>query len=215
MLISVCFIILVNPTFWVKSADILATGEVNTTPTRDSFSTVAILRNKVTNRFGPLQIRDSSFQGSVTLEKLHALTGYRLIVRDGRTGMKINLHIKYPVYRFDAADINQDGNTDILVGVVKTTHFDPHSRRRLFILQISNGLIKPLWLGSRVCLRLIDFKCIQIKRRTHILTIEQDQNGSFCNGIYQWQNFGLQLNKYKNENSNYATALKYFADQTN
>ncbi len=172
-----------------------------------------LLRIDTSQNFSPIKIHDSNFNGFVLLEKLHAIHGYRLTIQDRQNRKIDDLYIQYPIYRFDACDINNDGKTDILLGVIKTTHFDPILKRRLFIMQIESGKIKPLWLGSRVCQELIDFRCIGNKKE--ILTIECDKHNLFCNGRYIWHNFGLMLKGYQNENSEYSTALQYFKQKAN
>lgn len=160
--------------------------------------------------FSPIRIKDSFFDGSAELKKLSTMRGYKLRINDKRTGTADNLYLPYPVYRFDAGDINNDGRTDILLGVIKSTHFDPQVKKRLFIFRIDSSRLAPLWLGSRVCLNLIDFKPVAGRNGHRILTVEKDLNHLYCNGLYQWDNFGLKLIGYKNENSDEATAYRYF-----
>ncbi len=160
--------------------------------------------------FSPLRIKDAYFDGSAQLEKLSAMPGYRLKLNDRKTGITDNLYIPYPVYRFEAGDINNDGRTDVLLGVIKSTHFDPGIKKRLFIFRIDSSRLSPLWLGSRVCLGLVDFKPVAGRSGCGIMTVEEDLNHLYCNGLYRWDNFGLRLIGYKNENSNAATAYRYF-----
>lgn len=169
---------------------------------------------KQTSDFDIQHVEDDFFSGTASLLKLTHLPGYKLTVSDTRTKIKADLHVKYPVYRFDKADINGDGKTDLLLGVIKQTHFEPVLDKRLYILQIDSGRIRPLWLGSRVCLKLIDFKPIQHKGKSQVVTIEQDQKGLYCNGFYEWQNFGLRLLTYKNKQSDYTSADNFFKNET-
>lgn len=78
---------------------------------------------------------------------------------DGRRADEWQL--AYPVFRFDCGDLTGDGLPEVAVGVVKPTRYWPQPDRRLFIFHLFRGrLIRPLWLGSRVGGRLIDF-CIE------------------------------------------------------
>ena len=66
--------------------------------------------------------------------------------------------LAYPVFRFDCGDLTGDGLPEVAVGVVKPTRYWPQPDRRLFIFHLFHGrLIRPLWLGSRVGGRLVDF----------------------------------------------------------
>ena len=44
--------------------------------------------------------------------------------------------LPYPVYRFETGDIDGDGQTDAIVGVIKSTRFYPERGRRLFIFKM-------------------------------------------------------------------------------
>jgi hypothetical protein len=109
--------------------------------------------------------------------------------------------------------VNRDGKTDILLGVIKSTHFDLNEKRRLFVLRIDSGRLRPLWLGSRVCQELIDFNPIGYGGSTSIITLEQAFNKSFCIGLYEWDDFGLSLVKYEKEGLSYELAHDYFSTQ--
>jgi hypothetical protein len=148
--------------------------------------------------------------GAASLEPLSVLPGYRLSVTMEAYARPLQLHIPYPVYRFDAADVNADGSTDILVGVIKKTHFDPVERRRLFIYRITDNGIAPLWLGSRVCRELVDFRATREGTATRVLTIERTAQGMYCNGLYMWHSFGLELIRYSTNGVPYGIALEHF-----
>jgi hypothetical protein len=155
------------------------------------------------------------FAGRVALEKLHAMPGYRLTLNAPGRIPSAGLHIPFPVYRLDAGDIRNDGTIDVLLGVIKSTHFDPEVKRRLFILQCSSSGFSPVWLGSRVCRNLVDFHTVREGERTCIMTIEQNRHHAFCNGLYRWQGFGLELISYTNEHTDYDTVLAYFDRRSN
>jgi hypothetical protein len=155
--------------------------------------------------FKTYEISDQYFNGLVSLEKLNHSKGYRLSIQGNN--FSDELRVPYPVYRFEIGDLNHDGKTDILLGVIKSTHFDRKVTKRLFALRIDSGQIRPLWLGSKVCQNLVDFKVIDAMGKTSILTIEQSSEGTFSNGLYEWEDFGLRLVRYVNEKLNYAQAL--------
>ena len=48
--------------------------------------------------------------------------------------------LNYEVFRIDTGDVNNDKSTDILVGVIKPTRFDPVIRKRLFIFKMVDGI---------------------------------------------------------------------------
>src|SRR5438132_1568996 len=85
--------------------------------------------------------------------------GYKLSYNTLLSNKWKTLHsitLNYPVYHFEVGDINGDGRKEILLGVIKTTHFDPVSKKRLFIYKFDKTKIRPLWMGSRVQNELVD-----------------------------------------------------------
>jgi hypothetical protein len=116
--------------------------------------------------------------------------------------------LKYDVFNIDTGDINNDNSTDILVGVIKSTRFDPVSRKRLFIFKLFEGYIRPLWLGSRVSQPLVDFKFINDYPEGKIRTIESEKDGSCLVAEYHWIGFGLGFMHYLAREISIQTAYK-------
>lgn len=161
--------------------------------------------------FPDRQISDPHLKATVSLQKLENLPGYRLRVRSG--DRYDDLHLKDHVYRLETADIDHDGKTDILLGLTKKTHFEPVMEKRLQALRIDAGKLRPLWLGSRLCARLIDFRPVRHNDSCRILTLEERSPGRYAVGLYQWQDFGLRLIRYENNNSVYSDAQKHFTHE--
>lgn len=131
--------------------------------------------------------------------------------------------LPYPVYNFEIADADNDGQDDIWVGVIKETRFDKNLRKRLFLFKIIEGKIRPLWLGSRMSKPLIDFspaywidslnnnstkKCI-------IKTIEQEKSGKFLVANYQWRKFGIEFINYEIRESDSLRARSFLEKSEN
>jgi hypothetical protein len=105
--------------------------------------------------------------------------------------------LRYPVFKFiNGGDINQDGNEDLMVGVIKATRRDSIARKRLFLFQIKNKIIIPLWLGSSVSHPLEDFISYKNDSVTTIRTIEKEGNDRYLVADYTWRDFGLNFEKY-------------------
>jgi len=104
--------------------------------------------------------------------------------------------LPYPVYRFQIGDIDQDGVEDMLVGVIKTTRFDPTISKRIFIFKNNNGLVRPLWLGSRLSQPLEDFAFISHNGKAFVRSIEKERSGNYLVAEYKWKRFGLQFCRY-------------------
>ncbi len=105
--------------------------------------------------------------------------------------------LDYPVFHMDFGDIDNNESPEILVGVIKTTRFDPHLNKRLFIFKITENLyIRPKWLGSRLGQPLEDFKLIIENGLSFIKTIEKEKDGTYLVCKYKWRGFGLEFVEY-------------------
>ena len=58
--------------------------------------------------------------------------------------------LPYPVYQFCTGDVDSDGSEDAMVGVIKSTRYFKEKGRRLFIFKNYHGLVRPLWMGSKL-----------------------------------------------------------------
>lgn len=96
--------------------------------------------------------------------------------------------LPYPVFRLDEGDVNGDGVSEALVGVIKKTRFDSIERKRLFIFKNHDGYVRPMWLGSKLSYPLIDFRYWN----GYILTLEQVSKKEKAYFLYQWNSFGLK-----------------------
>ncbi len=150
----------------------------------------------------PLRIVDGTREIQIKLEKLgearyvlHAETfnGHEKILS---TRWKLN----YPVFHLEAGDVNGEGKADMLVGVIKSTRFDPVQRKRIFLFKLFDGYIRPLWLGSRVGQPLEHFRFVQASDGNRIRTVEWEENGRFLVAEYCWRGFGLEFIHYVDRN---------------
>jgi hypothetical protein len=145
-------------------------------------------------------------EGKIILEPLTVNKGFRLTLYQDHA-ISDRTIFKYQYYKLDTADVDRDGHTDILLGIIKSTEFDPVEKKRLFILRVDNGQLRPLWLGSKVCQELIDFKTIG---DGVVQTFERTKNGKYAVGNYKWQSFGLALINYKHNEIQFDDAFTFF-----
>lgn len=104
--------------------------------------------------------------------------------------------LPFPVYQFKTGDVDADGKEDILVGVTKKTRFDPKIGNRLFIFKNYKGLVRPLWLGSRLGQPLVDFNFVKTNEGSYIRSIEVEKSKKYLVAEYKWRKFGLEFTKY-------------------
>jgi hypothetical protein len=143
----------------------------------------------------------------VSLSKQHDSLYYINMAVNGRFHSKWAL--EYPVYRFDYGVIREGGQTDIAVGVVKPTRFDPKPDKRLFLFRITDDYyIRPLWLGSRVAQPLVDFRLTNKEEKGYIRTVEKEKSGACLVATYHWRGFGLAFVDYEAREISLSEALK-------
>jgi hypothetical protein len=118
--------------------------------------------------------------------------------------------VPYEVYHASCGDIDADGNDDVILGVVKSTRYDTTMAKRLFILKVVDGHLRPLWLGSGVAHRLQDVRLQQQNGRTLVRTLERANDGTWLVGLYYWYGFGLVLQEYSYRQHNEDEAHNVF-----
>jgi len=108
--------------------------------------------------------------------------------------------LKYPVYQFLYEDISNNGEKNILVGVIKPSRFDSVVRKRLFVFKFYEEEIRPLWLGARLGMPIENFYVETIDGKNYIKAIEQEKNGNYATALYEWDSFGFKFIKYLDRN---------------
>ena len=112
--------------------------------------------------------------------------------------------LNYPTYQFVTTDLNDDGIQEALVGVIKATRFFKQPEKRLFIYKNHYGRIRPLWMGSKVGKRLLDFtargnKIICITESSYIPGPGSTQT-TYDVPVLKLSRFGLDFIEYKATN---------------
>lgn len=156
-----------------------------------------------------ININDSSFKGIVHVEKIEKLNKYRVNIENRLTGGTDKIYTPYEIYAMETGDINNDGRTDICIGIIKPTPFDSLLKKRLFIFQIDNDFIRPLWLGSRLVHPLEEF-AVQINEENKFIikTIERQGQKTYCINEYRWQSFGMTFITENEKMLSYPDALE-------
>lgn len=114
--------------------------------------------------------------------------------------------LPYPVYRLDTADVNGDGRTEALVGVIKSTRFYPQKGRRLFVFKNYKNRVRAMWMGSKLGGILQDFRFVDGVVRS----LETTTKGQYVVAEYRWQGFGFEFVRFLAVKVNREEALKVF-----
>lgn len=114
--------------------------------------------------------------------------------------------LPYPVYRFCTGDVDGDGSIDAIVGVIKSTRYFPEVGRRIFIFKNYHGLVRPLWLGSKLGGILEDFRF----RDGVIRSLERTADGRYVVAEYRWAHFGMGFERFLARNVGKDEAMTIF-----
>ena len=114
--------------------------------------------------------------------------------------------LPYPVYRMETGDVDGNGTIEALVGVIKSTRFYPEMGRRLFIFKNYEGLVRPMWLGSKLGGTLQDFHL----RNGCVRSLETNAKGEYTVAEYRWSGFGVAFERYLIRNVDEAKARETF-----
>ena len=122
--------------------------------------------------------------------RLDSLSDSLHVLRLGQSEWRL----PYPVYRFCTGDVDGDGSTDAIVGVVKATRHDSVVRRRVFIFKNYRGHVRPLWLGSRLGQPVVDFRFVAGEGVLRV--VELERSGRYLVADYRWRAFGMDFVRY-------------------
>ena len=116
--------------------------------------------------------------------------------------------LPYPVYRMETGDVDGNGTIEALVGVIKPTRFYPEMGRRLFIFKNYEGLVRPMWLGSKLGGTLQDFHF----RNECVRSLETNAKGEYTVTEYRWSGFGVAFERYLIRNVSESKAREVFEE---
>ncbi len=131
-----------------------------------------------------------------TIKKLNPNSYLLSFQKDGVTANVLNLH--GVLSEFQISDINNDNNTDVLIGISKKVKFDPTDKKRINIYTFKNQAIEPLWLGTKFIHEIESFSIINHNNLNYLATIEKTTTSENIERIYEWDDFGFALTDLNN-----------------
>lgn len=143
-------------------------------------------------------------KGSFTLLKENDSLYYLTITS---TNSSDRWELPYSVYQFQTGDVDGNDIEDALIGVIKPTRFDSIKAKRLFIFKNYKGLVRPLWLGSRLSQPLVDFRFKKKEKHSRIRSVEREKSGKYLVAEYKWRKFGLEFTKYLKRETDSISAI--------
>ena len=116
--------------------------------------------------------------------------------------------LNYPVYHFEVGDIDNNGQDDIGVGVIKSTYYDKAVRKRPFFFTLENGYIIQLWTGTSLTFPLENFRIVKSNGINYLRAIELERDHKYLVAQYLWNGFGFRFYNYLSREINLDQAYK-------
>lgn len=130
-----------------------------------------------------------------------------IISLDGEFGSELRIKKKDEEFYIDVSDLkpwkldfcNVDGGEmELALGVYKKTPFDQKFDRRCFLYNIDfkNQKLRPKLRISRLHNPIKDFNLYDLDGDAYdeIISIEEDIDGNYLFGVYDWTNFAVERN---------------------
>jgi hypothetical protein len=111
--------------------------------------------------------------------------------KDGLVANVLRLNGK--LSEIQIADINNDSQIDVLLGISKKVNFDPIVKKRINIYTFKNNALEPLWLGTKFIDDVVSFDVFKINNLNYLSTVERMDDNQKINRIYEWDDFGFGL----------------------
>jgi hypothetical protein len=130
---------------------------------------------------------------TAVIKKLQSGTHLLTLYNQTDTSNTVSLYGR--LSEIEISDINNDGITDVLLGISKKVYFDPVVKKRINIYTYQNQNLQPLWLGTKFIHDIESFYVKRTNNSNFLITFEIDNKGNRYQGTYKWDHFGFALSE--------------------
>lgn len=118
-----------------------------------------------------------------------------LSVRHGRRLLWQGVTRRWKPWKIMVADVDGDGQFEIVVGVYKPTRFFPKPHNCLFVYGWDGKRAFPKWLGSTLSKPFTDFTFADLNHDGHqeLVAVETARDRKQWVAVYSWNGFGFTL----------------------
>lgn len=118
-----------------------------------------------------------------------------LSIGRGKQIMWRGVHASWKPWKMLVADVDGDGQREIILGIKKATRYFPKPHNCLFIYSWNGRRAYPKWLGSTLSKPFTDFVFSDLDKdgEDELIAIETMRDGKVCVAVYSWNGFGFTL----------------------
>jgi hypothetical protein len=144
---------------------------------------------------------DLDHNGTTEIIELNGNGGSALQIRHGRTLLWQGVPAAWRPWKLTVADVDGDGRSEIIVGIIKSTKFFPKPHNCLFVYGWDGKRAFPKWLGSTLSRPFTDFLFTNDGKGSgdQLLSLETALDGKKSLASYRWNGFGFTLEWRKGE----------------
>lgn len=112
----------------------------------------------------------------------------------------LDAHEDFNPWKLNIADVENDGNKELLVGVYKRTRYFNEKEKRVFVYNLQGRYFYPKWFGSKINYTIIDF---EVDETNNDLIILHENNQYKPLIRYKWNGFGFSIKDIMKRHADY------------
>lgn len=157
--------------------------------------------NSRAESFSRLIEADLDFDGKTERIDLNSEREQTLQIWRGKRLLWQGVPSRWKPWKLEIADVDGDGQREIIVGIFKATKFFPKAHNCLFVYGWAGGRAHPKWLGSSLARPFTDFLFANLDNETgdELVALETTLDEKKSLAVYRWNSFGFTLDRRRGE----------------
>lgn len=151
--------------------------------------------NGFAKSFTALIEADLDLDGKTERIELNSENNFALQIKHSGKLLWEGVPSRWKPWKLEIADVDGDGNREIIIGIIKSTKFFPKPHNCLFIYDWKEDRAFPKWLGSSLGKPFTDFLFADLDNTVgdELIALETNLDGKRSLAVYRWNSFGFTL----------------------